>query len=291
MGEQIVAAARVVGEYAHPNAAANTDLLAIDQERLLESRQHPARDGVRFHACIHAVDEEPERVTADASERVGNRYRGLEAMSDLDQHAIADAVAVRLVDGAEPIEVDGGDGDRSPGGMPLGERSRQPLLEEIAVGEPGERIVRGDVVQAGVGFRQIVPAAAGVLLELLLESRDQLPDDERGGGERGDGHAQKAPADNGRSATAGAEELPVRRYSGAEGENGQRDHHCEHQPRPPRDPQDAMAAEYQPQTAREGAEREDQTADTPRCRRGRAEKAAARLGDRPLRAPECQPRS
>ena len=122
MGEEIITATGIVGEYAHPDAATNPDLFTIHQKRLFECSQHRARDRVRFHARRRAVDEESEGVTADTREGVRHRYRRLEAMGDLDQHAIADSVAERVVDGAEAVEVDGGHGDRPPGVMPLDER-------------------------------------------------------------------------------------------------------------------------------------------------------------------------
>src|SRR6185437_16839744 len=106
------------------------------------------------------VDEQSEGVAAYTRECVRRRYRRLQAMGDLDQHAIPDRVSERVVDGAEAIEVDRGHGNRPAGVMSLGERSGQPLLEEVAVGKAGERIVRGDMVQPSVGFGHVVAAAA-----------------------------------------------------------------------------------------------------------------------------------
>src|SRR5512146_3240868 len=110
VSRQIIAAPRIVGTYSHPDAEADPDLLAMDpdllamdEERLLERRQHRARDRVRFHPRSDAVDAQAEGVSAYAGGGVRRRYRRLETMGDLHQHAITHPMAERMVDGAESI--------------------------------------------------------------------------------------------------------------------------------------------------------------------------------------------
>ena len=63
------------------------------------------------------------------------------------QQLVADAVAHRVVDDLEVVQVDeqhAGDPSRPPGG---GDLLRDPVLEQQPVGQPGQRVVEGPVLQ------------------------------------------------------------------------------------------------------------------------------------------------
>ena len=116
-------------------------------------------------------DQHRELVTAEARRRVRLAHQAGEAARRRHEQLVADAVAHGVVDDLEVVEVDeqhARDQRRPPGG---GELLGDPVLEQHPVGQPGQRVVEGPVLQ--------------LLLELVLLGHVPQGEDEAGDGRLG----------------------------------------------------------------------------------------------------------
>ena len=67
--------------------------------------------------------------------------RGADPLGDGDQQPVPDAVAEAVVDVLEVVEVEEQHGERLGGAVAAAQRVGEPVAEQLAVGEPGERVV------------------------------------------------------------------------------------------------------------------------------------------------------
>ena len=91
-----------------------------------------------------AVNQDRELVTAEARDRVRAAHGWRIASATVRQQLVAGLVAVRVVDRLEVVEVHEQDGDL------LGSAAEgviQPVVEERAVRQPGERVVQRAVLE------------------------------------------------------------------------------------------------------------------------------------------------
>ena len=90
-----------------------------------------------------------------------------QALRHFLQQRVAHGVAERVVDGLEAVEVD----EHHRGVLAVAvaerERLRQPVLQQAAVGQPGERVVVGEVLGARLRLLQL----GGALGHRALERR------------------------------------------------------------------------------------------------------------------------
>ncbi len=139
------------------DAGRDADLgAALDQIRLGEGDPQPVGDledavlaggGV---AGAVADDERGELVAAEAGRGVPGADGVLEPAGGLDQQLVAGLVADGVVDGLEAVEVDEEHGGARVGDSPAGEGLLDALGEQGAVGQVGERVVLGGVLQLGL---------------------------------------------------------------------------------------------------------------------------------------------
>ena len=83
-----------------------------------------------------------ELVAAQARDGVGRAHRVGQPGRQREQHLVAGGVPERVVDGLEAVEVEHEDPDVDVLALPAGERVREPVERESAVGQPGERVVQ-----------------------------------------------------------------------------------------------------------------------------------------------------
>ena len=91
--------------------------------------------------------DDRELVAAEAGRGVPGTDRALDAPADLVQHLVAEVVAPAVVDPLEVVEVDVQQPCRLPLVVPQLDRVLQPLVEEGAVREAGQRVVQGELPQ------------------------------------------------------------------------------------------------------------------------------------------------
>ena len=90
-------------------------------------------------------------VAADTRNRIFFARKGLQSCGNFPEEQVADRVTERIVDDLETIEIEEQDRDLflvTPG---CGERAAQAIIEQAAVGQAGERIVVGQVLDLAFG--------------------------------------------------------------------------------------------------------------------------------------------
>ena len=134
-----------------------------------EQRVHDARGEVVDLALgVGAGGQRHELVAAEPGDHLAGRGRaGLQPVGDLDQQPVAGRVAEAVVDGLEAVEVEVAQAE-ALARRRARERLLQAFEEQRAVGQSGERVVRGLVAQPQVEQ----PALGGVLhqRELVLRA-------------------------------------------------------------------------------------------------------------------------
>ena len=127
---------------------AGEHLLPVDLERHRQLALHALGDARRIGRVLHPFHQHGELVAAQPRHRVARAARALQPARDLDEQLIAGTVTERIVHHLEPVEVE--EEDREPAAAaalrPL-QRHPQPLHEQGAVGQPGERVVERRVPQ------------------------------------------------------------------------------------------------------------------------------------------------
>ena len=88
-----------------------------------------------------------------------------EAARNLLQQLVARAVPERIVDQLESVEVAHHQRERTPVAVGVRDRLRQPIIQQHAIRQAGQRIVGGEMAQLAVRGLQ----AAGAHVDHLLE--------------------------------------------------------------------------------------------------------------------------
>ncbi len=107
-----------------------------------------------------------ELIAADAGDRIGRAHQPGQAAGDLLQKLIAGRVSQRIVHELEAVEIANHQRERPPVAVGARHRLRQPIVEQHAIRQSGERIVRGEMPQLAGGGLQTPGAHADHLLEL-----------------------------------------------------------------------------------------------------------------------------
>ena len=158
-----------VGVQRDAHRARQVDLAVLQRHRLRQrldqplSQLHDGRLGdVRFQ-------QQHELVAAHAGHGVGGPGGGRQAAGHLLQHLVAEAVAEGIVDGLEAVQVD--EQHRQPAAVPLAalHRLRHPVVEQQPVGQAGERIAKGQLVQLFIGSLQRLRKLLRPPLQLRIE--------------------------------------------------------------------------------------------------------------------------
>ena len=132
-------------------------------------------------APVGHVGQDRELVAAEAGQDVVAAQQLAQALGDVDEQAVALLVAHRVVDLLEAVEVDEHERRERAVAGGVRQRSGAVLMELRAIGQPGERVVRGLVAQA--------PRGSGDDAKQTGPQEQQASDerDEQGAGVRRDG--------------------------------------------------------------------------------------------------------
>ena len=133
---------------------------------------------------VDLVADHDELVAAEAGHGVAGPHGRAQALPDLDQHVVARRVAVAVVDLLEVVDVDEEHAGRHLRALGPGERMLEPVAQQRAVGEPGQRVVQRLVAHpllaAQPRQRRAEDRGHGahearlVVGDLALEARDEL---------------------------------------------------------------------------------------------------------------------
>ena len=154
----------------HRNATAHADryLASLDQQRPLEPRDQLCGAALDLRGIAGVREYQRELVTAEPRREAGFARYLAQAFADLDQHAVTEIVAQRIVDGLEVIQVEEQHGDlrcRRVCGTGGVEHFVQSLEQLTPVRQVGQWIVIREVPQLQRPFLDAV-------LELRLVGLD-----------------------------------------------------------------------------------------------------------------------
>ena len=141
MLEQGIGVVGVVGEKAHAHRHGDLQLHAVFQE---DRRLHHLHDLLGHAQHVVVLDDvaqhDGELVARIARHRVGGADAAAQALGDGAQHLIAGGMAVGVVDGLEPVQVDEQQGEALAVADRLAQDRLQPVVEQQPVGQPGQGI-------------------------------------------------------------------------------------------------------------------------------------------------------
>ena len=169
------------------------DLAAAERERHAECVEDPRRELRRLGPRVaEADDEDAELVAADAGHGVLAADARAQPFRRRDQQLVAGLVAERVVHELEVVDVEHDHAHAVVGSRASEQRLGDAVLEQRTVGEPGQRVVEGEVAQLLLAGPEIGDRRLQVAVELaVLEQRRELAEhdeDEHGdGGEHDDG--------------------------------------------------------------------------------------------------------
>ncbi len=113
----------------------------VDLERRRECRHDPLDDAVRAALVVPLGDQQHELVAPGARDSVPVAHARDETLAGDAQQPVADVVAEAVVDQLEVVEIDEGDAERALVTVRERELLVEPVLEQVAVGEPRQRVV------------------------------------------------------------------------------------------------------------------------------------------------------
>ena len=131
----------VVGEQRDADAGAHLVIAAAEIRRQRERADHAIGDLPRGLGIADIAQQHREFIAAEPRDRVALFRAGLEAVRDDRQQLVARAVAERVVDALEVIEIDVHERAAREAGGGAGEFLRQPVAEQRAVRQLRERVV------------------------------------------------------------------------------------------------------------------------------------------------------
>ena len=129
------------------DARAQEPLAPVELERALDLGGDAVGDPAQIGEAHDPLEQDHELVPAEAGDRVAGPDRRGEALGGRDQQLVAGAVAERVVDDLEVVDVGEQDGEAGVGLAAALERLGQRAVEQRAVRQPGQRIVVRLVVE------------------------------------------------------------------------------------------------------------------------------------------------
>ncbi len=103
---------------------------------------------------VDLIGDQYELIAAGARQRVALAQDAAQAVGHFFQQFIAAVMAERIVDHLEAVQIDHQHGDTAFAPLGIRDRLRQAVVEQQTIRQLGERIVRREMLQAGVGIFQ-----------------------------------------------------------------------------------------------------------------------------------------
>ncbi len=136
-------------------------------EWLLERVEHALGDELGPCRQREALGDHDELVPAQAPQRIGAAYGAVEPCGDRSQQFVADAVAERVVDGLEVVEIDEQRRHRRLGATRAREHLLDTIQDQCAVRQPGQRVVCRQERELLLAPRELFVRALALGLEAL----------------------------------------------------------------------------------------------------------------------------
>ena len=147
----------------HPHRTGERHLVALNFQRLRQHLDHPVGQAGAIGHVRDILRQQHELVTADAGHRVAVPRGRAQPTGSLLQHLVTHRVAQHVVDRLEAVQVHEQHGQLArlaPRAAVVVtvvalHRVQQPILEEHAIGQPGQRIDEGASAQFLIGRFQL----------------------------------------------------------------------------------------------------------------------------------------
>ena len=94
-----------------PHAGGDVELDAVEQERVFQAEAKPVRQVHRLRGGHHPIKQDHELIATDARHEVGRPDVGPQPAGHFDEQIVTSAVAERVVDELEPVQVQEQQGD------------------------------------------------------------------------------------------------------------------------------------------------------------------------------------
>jgi hypothetical protein len=118
--------------------------------------RHAGHDTLqRLFGRLHRVQvgqQDHEFIAAQPRDRIHRAQGLLQPLRDLHQQPVARIVAEAVVHGLEAVQVEIGHSEQLAGALGLGHGLLQPVCQQHAVGQPGQRVVVRQLLQQGLLF-------------------------------------------------------------------------------------------------------------------------------------------
>ena len=141
--EQPVGGLAVGREQRDADAGAGVELLAVEHERLAEAVDQAARQRARLVRAPDLGLQDRELVAAEPADRVGLAQAGVQPLGDRLEQQVAAGQTEGVVDALEAVEVEQQHRRHAVGAPRPGQRVVEAVVEQRAIGEPGQRVVAG----------------------------------------------------------------------------------------------------------------------------------------------------
>ena len=135
--DEILGRVRLAG-HRHPDARRQAQILTPHEERSLEVLEQSLGDLLHVGLGVGVAQEHGELVAAEPGSVVGQAQAGAQPIRDDGEDLVAEAVAQRVVDHLEVVQVQ--QQDRRAGGVRVVEDRLERVDEPGSVGETGQRI-------------------------------------------------------------------------------------------------------------------------------------------------------
>ena len=139
---------------------ADEDLVAEQVEGLADLAQQALAEFLGGAEILDVEDDDGELVAAQPGDGVDLPHRVLQARGGLPDQLVAARVAERVVDGLEAIEVDIEQADLALVARHGKQSAFQPVLEQRAVRQAGQRVVEGEILRLALAALQLAGGAA-----------------------------------------------------------------------------------------------------------------------------------
>ena len=151
--EQLVRRRAVVRRQRHADARLDVQRRPARGEAAMQRVTQSVGDELDVRAILHVRQQHGELVAAQARQSVAMAKHLAQPQRDLTQQLVAVGVPERVVDLLEAVEVDEQDRELVVAARGEGERALDPVLEQHAVRQAGERVVGGLAAEPARGER------------------------------------------------------------------------------------------------------------------------------------------
>ena len=143
---------RIAGKDRDPDAGGDEDLAAVYVHGCGHRLPHFVRHRHQARGAVHVLHDQGELVAAEPRDRVDFAQMFPQPGGNLLQDLVARAVAERVVDLLEAVQVEEHEADQRAAATGTRHGQMQPVEEQAAVGQPGQHVVLGELRQPLLGF-------------------------------------------------------------------------------------------------------------------------------------------